>query len=176
MMADEQQHESPTSGASSHTSSAEDPTIIQSLIFPRYVVAEVYQRIERKLGLEGLRSDKDIAWAVQRCLPVRSIEALILHGMSEKEIHRLILSRRSLTAHRERHEPLTCEESDRAMRIVRLTSLAEWVFGNDVTAGRWLRHPFRLDRLHTPLDFLQTEAGAWLIEAELVGIAEGICV
>lgn len=152
------------------------PTLTQSLVFSRSVVAEVYRRIERRLGLEGIRSDDDIAWTVQRRLPVSAIEALKWHGMSEKEIYRLIVSRRSLAAHREKNDPLTCEESDRAMRIARLTSFAEWVFGDDVTAGRWLRHLFRQDRFHTPLDFLQTEAGAWIIEGELVGIAGGVCV
>jgi len=39
----------------------EAPTFSQSLVFPRYVVAEVYRRIERKLGLEGIRSDDDIS-------------------------------------------------------------------------------------------------------------------
>lgn len=175
-MNDKQQRESPGAGTSSETVPAEDPTITQSPLFPRYVVADMYRRIERKLGMKGLRNDEDIAWAVQRRLPVTAIEALMLHGMSEKEIHRLILSRRSLSAHRERHQPLTCDESDRVMRIVRLTSLAEWVFGNDVSASRWLRHSFSKDEPRTPLDFLQTEAGAWIIEAKLVRIAEGFYI
>ena len=175
-MANEQQPELPNPEPESQPATTVEPTVTQSLVFPRYVVTEVYRRIERKLGLKGIRSDENIAWMVQRCLPVRAIEALMLHGMSEKEIYRLIVSRRSLSAHRERHEPLTCEESDRAMRIARLTSLAEWVLGDDVTASRWLRDSFRRDPLHTPLDFLQTEAGAWIIEGELVGIAEGMCV
>lgn len=173
-MAKEQQNALP--GPAMQPTSPVDPTLTQSLVFPRYVVAEVYRRVEHKLGLKGIRSEDDIAWAVQRRLPTSTIEALELHGMAEKEIYRLIVSRRSLAAHREKHEPLTWDESDRAMRIARLTSLAEWVFGDDVMAGRWLRHSFRLDQFHTPLDFLQTEAGAWIIEGELVGIAEGVYV
>lgn len=175
-MADEQQSELRSPKPESQPAPTADPTIVQSLVFPRYVVAEVYRRIESKLGLKGIRNDVDIAWMVQRRLPVDVIEVLMLHGMSEKEIYRLIVSRRSLAAHRERLEPLTCEESDRVMRITRLTSLAEWVFGDEAVAARWLRHPFRQDKLRTPLDFLQTEAGAWLVEGELVGIAEGVYV
>lgn len=175
-MTDEQQCELPGAETASKPAPVETPTIIQTLIFPRYVVAEVYRRVEQKLGLKALRNDEDIAWAVQRRLPLTAIESLMLHGVSEKEIHWLILSRRSLTTHRERHEPLTCDESDRAMRIARLISLAEWVFGDDVVAAQWLRSSFKLDQLRTPLEFLQTEAGAWLVEGELVGIAEGVYV
>jgi len=62
------------------------------------------------------------------------------------------------------------------MRIVRLTSLTEWVFGDDVKAGRWFRHPLGRDEPRTPLDLLQTEAGAWIIEAKLIRLAEGIYI
>lgn len=81
-MTDEQQRESPGSGTSRQTAPAEAPAIFQSLVFPRYVVAEVYRRIENKLGLQGLRNDEDIAWVVQRRLPVTAINALTLHGIS----------------------------------------------------------------------------------------------
>lgn len=47
---------------------------------------------DRKLGPKGLRNDEDIAWVVQRRLPVPAIEALILWDV-QKQIHRLILSR-----------------------------------------------------------------------------------
>lgn len=174
-MANEEEPETPNPSASAEPP-ASDRTVEQQLVCPGYVVAEVYRRIERKLGLEGIRSDEDIAWIVQRRLPVRAIEALTLHGMSEREVYRLIVSRRSLAAHREKHEPLTCEESDRTMRIVRLTSLAEWVFGNDVAAGRWLRQPLSKEEPRTRLDFLRTEAGAWIIEVKLVQLAEGIFI
>jgi putative toxin-antitoxin system antitoxin component (TIGR02293 family) len=148
-MENEKELESPESDPT------EAPAISPALLFPRYVVTEVYRRIEHKLGLQGIRSDDDLAWRVQRRLPVSTTDALTLHGMSEREIHRLIVPRRCLAAHREKDELLTCEESDRAMRIVRFTSLAEWVFGDDVKAGRWLRHPFRKHEPGTPLDFLR---------------------
>lgn len=143
IVTDERQRESPSTVAYRQTASTEGPTLIEKLVFPRYVVAEVYRRMERKLDLKGIRTDEDIGWAVWRRLPVTAIEGLTLHGMAEKEVYRLIVSRRALAAHREKHEPLTCEESDRAMRIVGLISMAEWAFDDDVAAGQWLRDPLK---------------------------------
>lgn len=78
-MTDEQQRESPGAQTPSQPALVEAPTITQTLIFPRYVVAEVYRRMEQRLGLKPLRNDEDIAWAVQRRLPLTAIESMMLH-------------------------------------------------------------------------------------------------
>jgi putative toxin-antitoxin system antitoxin component (TIGR02293 family) len=71
--------------------------------------------------------------------------------MSDEEIHSLIVSRRTLVHRKIRHESLTHDESDRAVRIARIMSLAEEVFGDDVKAAGWLRKAKTRFEGRTPL-------------------------
>jgi putative toxin-antitoxin system antitoxin component (TIGR02293 family) len=66
------------------------------------------------------------------------------------------------------------EESDRAVRLARITALAEEVFGSEEKAFRWLRKPKRRFGSRTPLEMLGTEAGARLVEEMLYQIDEGM--
>ena len=72
------------------------------------------------------------------------------------------------------NEPLSVEETDKAMRLERVASQAARVFGNAEKANRWLRKP--KDRLHgkTPVAFLGSESGARVVEEMLVQIDEGM--
>jgi putative toxin-antitoxin system antitoxin component (TIGR02293 family) len=65
------------------------------------------------------------------------------------------------------------EESDRAVRLLRVQTIAEETFRNVDKANLWLRHS--LAELHgeTPLAVAQTEAGARVIETILGKIAWG---
>jgi len=54
-------------------------------------------------------------------------------------------------AHRlKRREPLTVEETDRAIRLARVAELAERVFGDKGKANRWLREPNLARRRRSP--------------------------
>jgi putative toxin-antitoxin system antitoxin component (TIGR02293 family) len=134
----------------------------------------LYQRIETKLGVEPLRSDHDLVTLVERRLPVRALTSLTKHGIVEQEIYALVLPRRTLTHRRAKHQLLTREESDRVVRLARITALAEQVFGDEAKASRWLRQPKRRFGLSTPLDLLATEAGARLVEEMLYQIDDGM--
>jgi DNA-binding winged helix-turn-helix (wHTH) protein len=87
--------------------------------------------------------------------------------MSDEEIYRLIVPRRTLAHRRIRHESLTHDESDRAVRIARITSQAEEVFGDDAKAARWLRKPKIRFEGRVPLELLRTEAGSRIVEEML---------
>jgi putative toxin-antitoxin system antitoxin component (TIGR02293 family) len=132
-----------------------------------------YRRMEAKLGLTPLRSDRDLARLVEGRLPLTSVDSLTSHGLSDEEIYSFILPRRTLAHRKTRHEPLTHEESDRAVRFARITSLAEEVFGNDAKASRWLRKPKSRFEERTPLELLRTEAGARLVEEMLLQLDYG---
>jgi len=132
-----------------------------------------YRRMEAKLGHTPLRSDRDLARLVEERLPLASVEALSAHGITDEEIYRFIVPRRTLVHRKTRHEPLTHEESDRAVRMARITSLAEEVFGNDAKASRWLRKPKSRFDQKTPLEMLRTEAGARLVEEMLLQLDYG---
>ena len=133
----------------------------------------LYRRIQRKLGAKDLRSDEDIARIVEERLPLSSVESLTSTGLTDDEIYRYIVPRRTLVHRRSKHEPLTHEESDRAVRIARIASLAEEVFGNDAKAARWLRKPKQRFEGRTPLEVLRTEAGGRLVEEMLLQLDYG---
>ena len=132
-----------------------------------------YRRIEGKLGVSALRSDRDLARLVDARLPISSVESLSNHGMSDEEIYNFIVPRRTLTHRRYRSESLTHDESDRAVRIARITSLAEEVFADEAKAGRWLRKAKQRFDARSPLEMLRTEAGARLVEEMLLQLDYG---
>lgn len=133
-----------------------------------------YRRMERKLGTGTLTSDTDLARLVEERLPLLSIESLTSHGLSDEEIYTYIVPRRTLVHRKSKREPLTHDESDRAVRIARITSLAEEVFGDDAKAGRWLRKMKERFDGRTPLEVCRTEAGARLVEEMLLQLDYGI--
>ena len=133
----------------------------------------LYRRIERKLGVSPLRSDRDLARLVEARLPLASVDALSSHGMTSEEIYSFILPRRTLVHRKSRHEALTHDESDRAVRVARIASLAEEVFGNDEKASRWLRKSKQRFEGRSPLELLRTEAGARLVEEMLLQLDYG---
>lgn len=135
--------------------------------------AMFYRRIENKLGVTPLRSDRDLARLVEDRLPLASVESLSNHGITDEEIYNFIVPRRTLVHRKSRHESLTHEESDRAVRIARITSLAEEVFGDDAKAARWLRKSKTRFEGRTPLDLLRSEAGARLVEELLLQLDYG---
>jgi len=135
--------------------------------------AMLYRRVETKLGVNPLRSDRDLARLVEQRLPLTSVESLSKHGMTGEEIYRLIVPRRTLVHRKSRREPLTHDESDRAVRIARMASLAEEVFGDDAKAARWLRKPKARFDGRTPFELLSTEAGARLVEEMLLQLDYG---
>ena len=138
------------------------------------VVSTLYQRIEAKLGIKQVRSDGDLAMLVERRLPVRSIVSLTKHGLGEGEVYALVLPRRTLTHRRAKHQLLTRDESDKAVRLARIAALAEEIFGDEEKAFRWLRKPKRRFDSRTPLEMLATEAGARLVEELLYQIDDGM--
>ncbi|MGA2250388.1 type II RES/Xre toxin-antitoxin system antitoxin [Terracidiphilus sp.] len=135
--------------------------------------AMFYRRIERKLGIAPLHSDRDLARLVDERLPLASVESLSNNGISDEEIYNFIVPRRTLAHRKTRHESLTHDESDRAIRIARITSLAEEVFADDAKASRWLRKPKVRFEDRSPLEMLRTEAGARLVEEMLLQLDYG---
>jgi putative toxin-antitoxin system antitoxin component (TIGR02293 family) len=129
--------------------------------------------MEAKLGLNPLRSDIDIARLVEARLPLTTVDSLTSHGITDQEVYSFILPRRTLVHRKSRSEPLTHDESDRAVRIARISSLAEEVFGDDAKAARWLRKPKSRFDQRTPLEVARTEAGARLVEEMLLQLDYG---
>jgi len=134
----------------------------------------LYARLGGKLGVTRIRSDEDLASLVEKQLPAAAIEALVRGGLSDAEVYQLIVPRRTLAHRIARHQPLSKGESDKAVRVARITAMAEQVFGDPERAWRWLRKPKRRFDAKAPLDMLATEAGARLVEEMIVQIDHGI--
>jgi putative toxin-antitoxin system antitoxin component (TIGR02293 family) len=113
--------------------------------------------------------------AIEGGLPVAAIESVIRDGtFSAGEIYELVLPRRTLTHRKEKRQPLTTEESDRLTRAVRLAAHAEEAIGNAEKAARWLRKPNRALLGKRPLDLLESDVGARMVEQVLGRIEHGL--
>lgn len=138
----------------------------------------IAEEIARKLGGRAvlgavIRSQADLALAVRNRLPLTALKGLTEAGVSEQEIERFVIPQRTRRHRAYRRQPLTVEESDRAVRLMRVQTLAEETFGDKEKANRWLRRPLNELGGETPLVVAQTEAGARVIETILGKIAWG---
>jgi len=142
------------------------------------VAIAVIEEVSRKLGGPSvlgadIRSQADLAMAVRRRLPLAALKGLARAGLSEQEIERFVIPQRTRRHRAERNQPLTVEESDRAVRLVRIQALAEETFGDTAKANRWLRKELGELGGEAPLSVAQTEAGARVVESILGKIAWG---
>ena len=96
------------------------------------------------------------------------------HGYSEEEIFALVVPKRTLARRKAANERLTVEETDKALRLARIATQAERVFGEAEKAHRWLREPKRALQGETPVAYLATEAGARVVEEMLYRIEYGM--
>lgn len=104
----------------------------------------------------------------------RSIEKLKSLGFSMEELYRFVAPRRTLARRIQKNEALSLKENDGALRLMRVSELADRVFGNPEKAQRWLRKPCRALEGVVPVDLLESETGAHLVEEELHRIDYGI--
>lgn len=129
---------------------------------------------QKLLGVE-VRSDADFATLVDRGMPVASLAALADHeGLSADDVDRLIIRRRTLAHRKAKNQPLSRTESERAIRVAWITSLAEATFANPDKAKAWLRQPMAGLGGKRPIDLLDSEPGARVIEQLLYRIGHGV--
>ena len=120
------------------------------------------------------QSEFDLAEIVEQGIPTDSLAYLRHQGLTFTEVSSIVISPRTLKHRRARGEKLSNEETERAIRVGRVLSQAELVFGSHDKALLWLRTPD--DRLNdrTPLSMLHTEAGGRLVESMLWQIDDGV--
>jgi putative toxin-antitoxin system antitoxin component (TIGR02293 family) len=119
-------------------------------------------------------SDFHLAEIVEGGLPLATLALLREQGLSAAELAEIVISPRTLKHRKARNQLLSQEETDRAIRVARVVSLAGDIFGNREKGLLWLRSPH--DRLaeRAPLNMLQTESGGRMVESLLWQIDEGI--
>ena len=139
---------------------------------------DIVEEVARKLGgrsvLGGdVRSQAELAMIVRDRLPLGVLHGLAQAGLTNQEIDRFVIPQRTRRHRAEKQQPLTVDESDRAVRLLRVQTLAEAAFGDADKAHRWLRRPLMELGDEAPLALAQTEAGARVVETILGKIAWG---
>lgn len=128
------------------------------------------------LGRQPPATEAEILRIVEERLAPAVINRLLALGLERSEIDVTVLPLRTLQHRRSRREKLTVEESDRVLRVIRVLSLAESVYGSRPRALEWLRRSHaRLDG-RSPLSLLKTDTGSRIVEELLIQIDEGIFV
>jgi putative toxin-antitoxin system antitoxin component (TIGR02293 family) len=127
-----------------------------------------------KLGVAGIRFDRDLASLVTRRSPAAAIKSLVRAGLSDAEVYQLIVPARTLADRIANHQLLCREESDKRVRVARIAAMAERAFRGADKAWRWLPQPKRRLEAKTTLEIVATEAGARLVEEMILQFEYGI--
>jgi putative toxin-antitoxin system antitoxin component (TIGR02293 family) len=128
------------------------------------------------LGLQPPATETEILRIVEGRLATSVIKRLVSLGLERSEIDETVIPSRTLQHRRSRREKLTLEESDRVLRIVRILSSAESVYGKRARALAWLRRPHPRLEGRSPLSLVKTDTGSRIVEELLVQIDEGMFI
>jgi putative toxin-antitoxin system antitoxin component (TIGR02293 family) len=129
--------------------------------------------LEQYIGVSP-DSALNLAEIAEKGLPTDSIAYLKEKGLTSSEVCGIVISPRTLKHRKARGKPLSVEESGRTLRVARILSLADQVFGNHEKALTWLREVDERLNSRTPLSLLHTEPGGRLVESLLWQIDEGV--
>ena len=128
------------------------------------------------LGLRAPATESEILRIVEGRLAPSVIKRLTALGLERAEIDETVIPSRTLQHRRSRREKLTMEESDRVLRVIRVLSSAEAIYGSRDRALEWMRRPHpRLDG-RAPLSLLKTDTGSRIVEELLIQIDEGMII
>lgn len=130
----------------------------------------------RKVLGSAIKSHADLAQMVRSGLPAGSIPALAekLHLGNNALSRKLGIPQRTLTRRLSQGSTLTPAESDRAVRMARVYANAVEMIGDRDKAIEWLSTPNRALGGERPLDQLDTDMGARMVEDILGRIAYGV--
>ena len=128
------------------------------------------------LGVQAPASDSDMLRMVEERLPLSAIKRLETLGFERREIDGAVIASRTLQHRRSRRERLTVDESDRVLRIARILSAAEAVYGSRERALLWLRRPNPRLEGRVPMELAKTEVGGRMVEELLLQVDEGFFV
>jgi putative toxin-antitoxin system antitoxin component (TIGR02293 family) len=124
--------------------------------------------------VSSLRLDLE---AVEAGVPVATMDSFVAaSGMKQKDVLEVVIPLRTLKHRKARKEPLTLDESDKLVRLIKVYDLAVQVFGEKEKAVYWLGEPKRRFEGRTPLQMMRTGLGTGMVEEMLVQIDEGMFV
>lgn len=97
-------------------------------------------------------------------------------NISKMELSSLLMISPRTIDRRRKEAVLPADESERSYRIARLTDMAAQVLGSMEKASHWFKQPNYALGNEKPIDIIQTEPGARLVERTLQQIQHGITV
>jgi putative toxin-antitoxin system antitoxin component (TIGR02293 family) len=130
----------------------------------------------RKVLGRTIKKPDDLAHLVRKGLPAGSVAALAakLHLGSTVLSQKLGIPLRTLSRRLSQASVLTPAESDRTVRVARVYANAIEMIGDEGKAIEWLSTPNRALGGERPLDQLDTDTGARMVEDVLGRIAYGV--
>jgi putative toxin-antitoxin system antitoxin component (TIGR02293 family) len=130
----------------------------------------------RKVLGKTIKNPDDLTHLIRKGLPAGSITALAekLHIGNSVLSRKLGIPQRTLTRRLSQALLLTPAESDRTVRMARVYANAVEMIGDQEKAIEWLSTPNRALGGERPLDQLDTDTGARMVEDILGRIAYGV--
>jgi putative toxin-antitoxin system antitoxin component (TIGR02293 family) len=119
-------------------------------------------------------SDYELVGFAENGLPLTTVQRMVERGLTRDEVHSIVIPERTLKHRKARHQRLTKEESDRAIRAALLLARAGAVFGSSQDGLNWMRGPKRRFGNRPPIELMASETGARVVEEMLVQIDQGI--
>jgi putative toxin-antitoxin system antitoxin component (TIGR02293 family) len=111
---------------------------------------------------------------VKAGLPYASLEALIgKFGLAREEAAAALHLPHRTIARRKKEQKLQADESDRLLRLARVSAQASATLGSDENSVRWLRRPNRALGNRAPLDLIDSDIGTRQVEEVLGRIEHG---
>ena len=127
------------------------------------------QSIAIVLGIGKPKSAMGYVEAIERGLPIKSLERLTRQVAPDDKEFKYRLIAKATLARRQKAKRLSPEESDRLSRIAQVWSCALEVWQNSEDARAFLNRPHALLEGRTPMEAaLKTEVGARMVE-EILG-------
>ncbi|MBI3766860.1 MAG: DUF2384 domain-containing protein [Deltaproteobacteria bacterium] len=137
--------------------------------------ATLARRLSEQLGVAVTGPADLLRLATGRHLTLDVVRSLRAHGLLASEIYRIVIPQRTLTHRRATGQMyLSADEADRAVRLARITALAERAFGDRDRALHWLRKPKRFLEGSTPIDVVTSSEGTRLVEEKLLQLEHGM--
>ena len=111
---------------------------------------------------------------VKAGLPYASLDALIdKFGLAREEAAAALHLPQRTIARRKKERKLQADESDRLLRLARVSAQAADTLGSEEKAVQWLRRPNRALGNQAPLDLIDSDIGAKQVEEVLGRIEHG---
>ncbi len=139
------------------------------------------KRLKKEAAAEWLQADTEAGGFSETdlslgrlSLTAESLDGLRKWGFTDEELYQIVGPRRTLARRKQFGQALSSVEADRVRRLQRVAQHADRVFASHQKAARWLRSEIIALNGARPIDLLQSETGAHLVEQVLHRIDYGM--